>query len=128
VWLNEWTEWTWRRIYPAEREMVRLARQYGDHPEVQTILKQIARELLLLQSSDWQFLISTWSARDYAELRAQWHADRFQMLVNLLERVARGEKPSPEEWGALGEAEERDNIFPDVEPKWWAQLEFPPGE
>jgi 1,4-alpha-glucan branching enzyme len=128
VWLNEWTEWTWRRIYPAEREMVRLARQYSDHPKVQTILKQIARELLLLQSSDWQFLISTWSARDYAELRAQWHADRFHMLVNLLERVARGEEPTPEEWGALGEAEERDNIFPDIEPKWWAQLEFPPNE
>lgn len=128
VWLNEWTEWTWKRIYPAEREMVRLARQYGDNPKVQTILKQIARELLLLQSSDWQFLISTWSARDYAELRAQWHADRFQMLVNLLERVARGEQPTAEEWGALGEAEERDNIFPDVEPKWWAQLEFPPNE
>ena len=29
IWLNEWTEWTWKHVYEAEAEMIRLAREFG---------------------------------------------------------------------------------------------------
>ncbi|HLB25245.1 MAG TPA: 1,4-alpha-glucan branching protein domain-containing protein, partial [Nitrospirota bacterium] len=75
IWLNEWTNWTWKHVYECEAEMVSLAKEFShkDDPQLGDILKQAARELLLMQSSDWQFLISTWSARDYAEMRFTEH-------------------------------------------------------
>lgn len=121
IWLNEWTTWTWEKVYECEQQMIDLARKYGDVPRVATILKQAARELLLLESSDWQFSISTWASRDYAEQRVHYHYDRFQALAALAQRAAEGEEIEPDAWNALGEAEDRDRCFPDVEPQWWAE-------
>src|SRR5690606_23073785 len=78
IWLNDWNKWTWEHIYKAEEIMRRLANEFAqnkDNKQLQIILKQLGRELLLLESSDWQFLISTWSARDYAEQRVVFHWD-----------------------------------------------------
>jgi 1,4-alpha-glucan branching enzyme len=41
--------------------------------QLKRILTQLQRELLLMSASDWQFLISTMAARDYAELRLSNH-------------------------------------------------------
>jgi 1,4-alpha-glucan branching enzyme len=86
IWLNEWTEWTWKRVYEAEDEFYSLYDKFSKSKDdqINNILKQLARELLLLQSSDWQFLISTWSARDYAELRFTRHFDNFKQLSRIL--------------------------------------------
>ncbi|MHA1257434.1 MAG: 1,4-alpha-glucan branching protein domain-containing protein [Promethearchaeota archaeon] len=69
VWLNEWTTWTWKLIYEVENKIEKIMTKYGRTKDenLKKILKQLARESLLLQSSDWQFLITTWSARDYRE-------------------------------------------------------------
>ena len=45
--------------------------------------EQMARELLLLESSDWQFLITTAAARDYAEKRFHGHLHEFGELEML---------------------------------------------
>lgn len=119
IWLNEWTAWTWEKIYEAEQKMVQLAQTYADVPQTATLLKQAARELLLLESSDWQFSISTFSSRDYAEQRINYHSEKFLQIAVLIERVAKGEEISKDDWNSLGEAEERDRCFPDVDPKWW---------
>jgi len=119
IWLNEWTVWTWEMIYQCEHQMIALANRYADVPRVNAILKQVARELLLLESSDWQFNISTWSSRDYAEQRVRYHYDKFQALAALIPRVAAGEEVEPDAWNALGEAEDRDRCFPDIDPRWW---------
>lgn len=128
IWLNEWTAWTWEKIYEAERDMIALAKEYGANTRVATILKQAARELLLLQSSDWQFSISTFTSRDYAEQRVNFHFTRFQQLASLVRRAAAGEDIAPDDWNSLGEAEDRDRCFPDVEPQWWAAVEAPATE
>jgi 1,4-alpha-glucan branching enzyme len=125
IWLNEWTVWTWEKIYAAEIQMKELAGTYGDLPAVQTLLRQAARELLLLQSSDWQFSISTFGSRDYAEERVKYHAKRFTQIADLIERVSRDEEIPHDDWNALGEAEDRDRCFPDVDPRWWAVVEYP---
>ena len=48
------------------------------------------RTLACREASDWQFLISTYSAKDYAEIRFQDHIDRFNRLAEFAERVSTG--------------------------------------
>jgi len=127
IWLNEWTQWTWRHIYEAEAEMQALASELGDHEEIRPVLKQAARELFLLQASDWQFLMSTWTARDYAEARIDEHYRSFMRLARLARKQAAGEPVSPAEWEFLHDCEERDNLFPDVDVSWFSRLEYPPS-
>ena len=84
------------------------------------ILAQAARELLLAQSSDWQFIISTGAAADYGERRFREHCSETEELVDALvdgspEALERGSRRAAE----LGE---RDAIFPDVLPAIAAAL------
>jgi len=63
IWLNQDNEWTWKHIYESEARMCELARFWRDNGdkrdhELEDILKQLARELMLMSASDWQFLIS----------------------------------------------------------------------
>src|SRR5689334_1018164 len=84
VWLNQNTEWTWDRVYSAEREWVEHLRQGdGGRSELKRVLSQASRELMLLQASDWQFLITTGSARDYAERRVAEHYAEFKRLSEM---------------------------------------------
>jgi 1,4-alpha-glucan branching enzyme len=129
IWLNEWTEWTWKHIYEDEARFASLLTELGQNPDerLEGILKQMARELLLLEASDWQFLISTWSARDYAELRLVEHHQTFNRLANMAQRYGRGEWVDPGEWTFLGECEKRDNIFPQIQLDWFSPPLTPPS-
>jgi 1,4-alpha-glucan branching enzyme len=82
------------------------------------ILSQMARELLLLESSDWPFLITTVAARDYAEARVKEHVGAFDRLRSMLERAKDGTL-GPEDAAWLTELEARDSLFPDVKPEFW---------
>ena len=44
------------------------------------MLNQAARELLLVQSSDWPFLVTTGQAKDYAVKRFNEHVERFEAM------------------------------------------------
>ena len=48
-------------------------------------LDQAIRELLLLQSSDWPFIIKTGTATRYAEARIRAHVHRLRHLGHLVE-------------------------------------------
>ena len=48
-----------------------------------------------------------------------YHFDRFQALADLVRRAAAGEEIDEDAWNTLGEVEERDRCFPDVDPGWW---------
>ena len=127
IWFNQWTEWTWRHIYEDEKRMQKLASEFGETKDdnLLKILKQAARELLLLQASDWQFLISTWSARDYAELRISEHHNNFNRLCDMAERYGRGQWVDPGEWTFLGDCEAKDKLFKDIKLEWFAKVEYP---
>ena len=127
IWLNQWTDWTWKRIYPCEDKMVELASKYkdSDNELVVEIVKQAARELMLMSASDWQFLISTWSARDYAELRLSEHYSDFNKLADLADKVAGGGSMSKGEKAFLSDCKARDRLFADIELEWFARVEFP---
>ncbi len=130
VWLNEWTTWIWEHIYAAEAEFPGLARQALDGGDAETteIVTQAGRELLLLQSSDWPFLISTWSARDYAERRAAYHHAAFSRLAAMARRRAAGEALSSDDRQFLAECRQRDSLFPELDLTWWTQLERAPQQ
>ena len=122
TWLNKDTAWVWERIYAAEQTMTELAQQYGaaaqTHMLLKQVLKQAARELLLLESSDWTFNITTFASRDYAEQRIKTHSDKFARLAALVRRIAASPSASlaPEEVKFLEETEASDCCFADVEP------------
>src|SRR5207244_3603491 len=82
VWLNRDTEWTWDRVYSAEAEWAaHLAATRAAKGDLARALTQATRELLLLQASDWQFLITTGTARDYAERRQPLTRERSKSAV-----------------------------------------------
>ena len=121
VWLNDDTRWVWEAVYRAEDtflDLVREARR-GRRAEVRRVLQQIARELLLLESSDWPFLITTVSARDYAEARVKIHLETFDRLVAVARKAMAGPLP-PEDEAGLREVEARDSLFPDIDLAWWS--------
>ena len=108
--------------------MEEMAGLWADDPDprLQDLLKQCGRSLFLLESSDWQFLISTFSARDYAELRLTTHNDDFRRLAAMTRRYAEARELPSEDWNFLDLCRERDDVFPDIDPHWWAKVQYPP--
>jgi 1,4-alpha-glucan branching enzyme len=109
IWLNDGTAWIWEKIYSIEKEAKKLKPLCRDRDE--RILKQFSREKFLLESSDWPFLISTWTARDYSENRAAEHYERARTLVDWLQRDG---PLSPAEKSLLETWEEEDMLFSEV--------------
>ena len=126
VWMNSDTSWTYTHIYPAEiytREVCSSSLWQKPGPDqhlAARIVKQLCRELLLLESSDWQFLITTGAARDYAELRFETHNDQFNEIKSIWENFAASGSINPAEDARLSAIEERDSIFADIDPSFWA--------
>ena len=69
---------------------------YDGRPELKRVMTQASRELLLLQSSDWQFLITTGTAADYAERRVAEHYAEFKRLSEMAHALEAGDPLSPE--------------------------------
>ncbi|HEU4798495.1 MAG TPA: 1,4-alpha-glucan branching protein domain-containing protein, partial [bacterium] len=116
VWLNRDTEWTWERLYAVEEEFWTVARETvrSSSAMVRRVLAQTARELLLMQASDWQFLITTWAARDYAEARFAEHYANVTRLLQLLRRAAAGTAPEGPDDEFLHSREAQNFLFPDI--------------
>jgi 1,4-alpha-glucan branching enzyme len=117
VWLNALTTWTWDRLYETEDEFYKVLDIYKNskNATVISLLQQLARELLLLQSSDWQFLITTWSARDYAELRFSRHYDTFKQLTEILSQYGKESNFPDNALDFIKEVSQQDNCFPDLD-------------
>jgi 1,4-alpha-glucan branching enzyme len=83
---------------------------------LQDALNQCAREVLLLQSSDWPFLVTTGQARAYAIERFQGHVDRFTQVADLIQGddIERAVARTKELW-------EQDKVFPEIDYRWFAE-------
>jgi 1,4-alpha-glucan branching enzyme len=116
VWLNKDTEWTWEIVYQAEEQLWGFVAEtaWQRTPVLRRLVAQLGRELLLLEASDWQFLITTWSARNYAETRFAEHYADFTRLLELAKRVRGNGALSWEENEFLAGKETQDFCFPDV--------------
>ena len=123
VWLNGDTSWTYARLFDAElytREVCTEGR--WQQSELGTrIVKQLCRELLLIESSDWQFLITTGAAKDYGEMRFLTHNDQFAELRAMWQAFDSTGTLSETLLKRLAEIELRDNVFPEIDPALWAK-------
>ena len=109
VWLDQSNAWIYPHLHGAARRLTETARAYAGNstPLADRVLKQLTRELLLAQSSDWAFLMKTGTAREYATKRTLEHLGRFnrlhdQFAANEVDEIF------------LQDCEWRDNIFPNV--------------
>ncbi len=86
VWLNGANSWIYRHQHWAEKKMEELASRFphagGD---LKRALNQLLRELLLLQSSDWAFIMTTGTTVPYATKRFRQHLERFRKLAEQIE-------------------------------------------
>ena len=128
TWINEEVAWVADKEYDAEREMQQMAAEFfsASDPEMVKILQQCARELMLLSASDWKFMITNWSTRDHAERRVIQHYNDFKRLALMAKDYGRGNQVNQSEWYFLGDCMMRNRIFPELDFKWFAGLEFPP--
>jgi 1,4-alpha-glucan branching enzyme len=120
MWLSDRTAWTWERLWPLEQSFWDIAPVALGSPNARPVLAQAARELLLAQSSDWQFIISTGAAADYAERRFQEHCADAESLIAAVSPGHEGEiEPAQRRAEELGL---RDQLFPNVIPAIAAAL------
>ncbi len=86
VWLNGSNEWIYRHLDNAAETMIDLSKKYYNVNDLQErVLNQMARELLLAQSSDWAFIMTTGTTVEYAVNKTKTHLNRFRGLKKDLE-------------------------------------------
>jgi len=108
VWLNGANDYIYRHLHKAAERMEELAAKFPDASGVlERALNQAARELLLAQSSDWAFIMTTGTMVEYAEKRTREH------LVNFMNLYGQINYNSIDE-GYLGALENKNNIFPGI--------------
>ena len=81
VWWNEHTIPYWREVDAAERALEGFEDRRASIPL--PLFAAIERQALLLQSSDWPFLIDNEVSRDYAEARIRRHTEDFWQLARM---------------------------------------------
>src|SRR2546425_68585 len=112
--VNETNEWIYPHLDIAQGRMTELARKYPNaNGLAERALKQAARELLLAQASDWPFILRTGTSPGYARKRVKDHLLRFIALHEQLTATR-----VDEVW--LKRVEWLDNIFPEVNYRYWA--------
>ncbi|MDY6821190.1 MAG: 1,4-alpha-glucan branching protein domain-containing protein [Deferribacterota bacterium] len=116
VWLNGANDWIYRHLHYMADKMVYYAKYYINtvNPFRIRLLNQMARELLLAQSSDWAFLITTKTADNYATKRTKEHIFNFLRLEELLNKNYKDEH-------FLTYLENKNSIFQDISFKIYAK-------
>jgi 1,4-alpha-glucan branching enzyme len=123
VWINDGNKWTWECIYNNENRLTNYYNKYVNQnmtEPLQRVLKQALREMLLLQASDWQFLIYTNSAKDYAEQRFFYHDSDFNKLLDLADKVSEKGGFGDNDLHYLESTETRNSVFPELKLEWWS--------
>ena len=94
--------------------MVELAHRHPSADALTTrALNQAARELMLMQSSDWTFIMRTGTTVSYATRRMNEHILRFNRLYRELK-----DSRVTEPW--LADVEAKDNLFPQIDYRIYA--------
>ena len=118
VWLNADNLWTWEAGYRAEDRFLGLLAEARSAPDglgtlrAWELLHKAGRELLLLQASDWNFVVHTGGAADYGRRRIGEHLGRFDHLCTMAADVLAGRPVVPWEQHAEALYDELDLCFP----------------
>ncbi len=121
VWVQEETAFVWDRVYRAEDRFLGLLDRPAARrdPAARSLLEEAARQLLLLQASDWPFVVATGGAPDYGTRRVHGHAARFDDLCLGVEDHLAGRPPGPLPAATVAWCRVADPLFPDLDLDWW---------
>ena len=125
VWAANELKWLWEMEYYCETQFGKLTYNlpWRQQPEIRKILEKAGRELLLLQASDWPFVISRRQAPDYGAKRFVGHVSRFDILTEIAERLAENpqylKKLNEVQKLELKDMDAHDVIFPEIDLNWW---------
>jgi len=109
VWLDGTNDWIYRHLHRMEGRMSEYAQTYYHATGIQErALKQMARELLLAESSDWAFIMKTGTMVQYAVRRTKEHIANF---MRLYEEIGRDSIDTD----FLTVLESHNNIFPHID-------------
>lgn len=110
VWLDESNAWVLHQQHECEQRMLEAAARHS-RPGAQhrQLLDQMLRELLLLQASDWAFILKHETVVHYATKRVTDHVDRFLTLERALD------DPDALTAGHRQQILEEDAIFPGLD-------------
>ncbi len=109
VWLSPENAWIYRHLHKASERMIELASDYYNETGLyERALNQAARELLLAQSSDWAFIMTTGTMVEYACNVTKLYITRFTDLYFAIKN-----RDVDEDW--LSKIEYRDDIFPELD-------------
>ncbi len=126
VWANDRIAWMWEIEYRCEAIFGKLTYTlpWRKQARIRELLEKAARELLLLQASDWIFAVSRGQAVDYGIKRFMQHVARFESLADIAEKLASDleylGKLSEVEQFEIHDADLHDIIFPDIDLEWWS--------
>lgn len=111
------TVWTWTLLYNDEKLFKEKIAEYGKTKDKKLIkiMNQVAREILLMQSSDWQFLITTVSAKDYAERRMYRHHVYFRRLLKIADYKKENKKLTERQELFLKLCCKKDSLFKNLD-------------
>jgi 1,4-alpha-glucan branching enzyme len=121
VWFNDQTRWIWEVEYRAEAQFGKMSFElpWETNGQIRELLERAGRELLLMQASDWPFVIRRGQAVDYGTKRFVLHAGRFENLIDMCEKLARGGELNEVEKFEIQDADIHDVIFPKIDLNWW---------
>jgi 1,4-alpha-glucan branching enzyme len=116
VWLEGSNDWIYRHVHKAQSRMIELARSYKNRATdlERRALNQASREVVLLECSDWPFIMKTGTMVPYANKRIKDHTLRFTKLYHDIKNGTIDE-------GWLYDLEGKDNLFPEMDFRTYAE-------
>lgn len=111
VWLNRKNDIIQPFLSDLAMELIDICANRYDEVKYPEVINQAARELLLAQSSDWPFLLTTGQAPSYAERRVKAHLVRAKRCI----LMSVGKEQYDDKW--FKDIANKDNIFPWIDAK-----------
>jgi 1,4-alpha-glucan branching enzyme len=108
TWLDSSNDWMYRHMVRSHDRMVELAERFPDDTGLkERSLNQAAREILLVQSSDWPKMLYRQDSTEYARTQIESALHNFTTIYEAL-----GSNYISTEW--LTNTERRHNVFPHI--------------
>ncbi len=108
VWVDGSNDYIYRHLHKAAEKMIEISKLEPINDVERRAMNQMARELLMAQTSCWPFIMFTGTMVGYAQKKISDHTNR---LFKLYEDIKH--HSVDEEW--LKEIESRDNIFKNID-------------
>ena len=120
TWKNESTMWLLDIMHDAEQRFEERVNSIDINDQLQKrIMDQALRELLLMQASDWPFLITKNQASDYAKERFIQHQECFASLITFFDVIYSGKQLTNDQKNVLAGIEQVDDIFQTIDLQQW---------